>query len=69
MSRGQARRQLDLDGLRTAMSGKAWNDADASKLIDEDPRSYKDIDQVMDDQRDLVKVDRTLSQVLNYKGT
>ena len=69
MSRSQARRQLDLDGLRTAMAGKAWNDGDASKLIDEDPRSYKDIDQVMLDQRDLVRVDRTLSQVLNYKGT
>jgi len=68
MSRGQARRRLDLEGLRTAMAGKAWNDADAERLIDEDPRSYKDIDQVMEDQRDLVRVDRTLQQILNYKG-
>ena len=35
-------------------------------LIDEDPRSYKDIDQVMEDQSDLVKVHHTLHQVLNY---
>lgn len=49
-------------------AGKAWNDADAEALIDEDPRSYKDIDQVMDDQQDLVAVHHTLSQILNYKG-
>lgn len=68
LSRGRARRELDLDGLREQMAGKAWNDADAEALIDEDPRSYKDIDQVMDDQQDLVAVHHTLSQILNYKG-
>jgi tRNA-splicing ligase RtcB len=69
LSRGQARRQLDLDGLRTQMAGRAWNEAQAEQLLDEDPRSYKDIDQVMADQHDLVTVRHTLSQVLNYKGT
>lgn len=68
MSRGQARRELDLDGLRTAMKGKAWNEDHAAALIDEDPRSYKDIDRVMADQADLVEVEHTLHQVLNYKG-
>ena len=68
LSRGQARRELDVAGLRAQMSGKAWNEADAVKLLDEDPRSYKDIDQVMDDQRDLVSIVHTLSQILNYKG-
>ena len=29
--------------------------ADAQPLLDEDPRAYKDIDQVMEDQRDLVR--------------
>ena len=57
-----------LDGLREQMADKAWNDADAEALIDEDPRSYKDIDQVMDDQQDLVAVHHTLSQILNYMG-
>lgn len=69
MSRGQARRELDLDGLHTAMKGKAWNEADAKTLLDEDPRSYKDIDRVMADQADLVEIEHTLHQVLNYKGT
>jgi tRNA-splicing ligase RtcB (3'-phosphate/5'-hydroxy nucleic acid ligase) len=68
LSRGAARRTLDLDGLRAQMAGKAWNDADAAALIDEDPRAYKDIDQVMEDQKDLVSIDHTLHQVLNYKG-
>jgi tRNA-splicing ligase RtcB len=31
--------------------------------------SYKDIDQVMADQADLVKIEHTLRQILNYKGT
>jgi tRNA-splicing ligase RtcB len=69
LSRGQARRQLDLDGLRRQMAGRAWNEEQAEQLLDEDPRSYKDIDQVMADQQDLVTVQHTLSQVLNYKGT
>ena len=38
-------------------------------LIDEIPAAYKDIDQVMADQSDLVEVLHTLHQVLNYKGT
>ncbi|WP_255626062.1 RtcB family protein [Dermatobacter hominis] len=69
LSRGQARRTLDLEGLRARMAGRAWNSEQAEALLDEDPRSYKDIDQVMADQEDLVSVQRTLQQVLNYKGT
>ena len=49
------------------MAGKAWN-GNAKELIDEDPRAYKDIDQVMADQDDLVTIEHTLSQILNYKG-
>ena len=68
MSRGAARRQLDVDGLRRRMRGRAWNEGDAARLIDEDPRAYKDIDEVMEAQRDLVAIRHQLSQVLNYKG-
>ena len=38
-------------------------------VLDEIPGAYKDIDQVMADQADLVEVLHTLHQVLNYKGT
>jgi tRNA-splicing ligase RtcB len=68
MSRGQARKQLTAESLRTAMAGRSWNAADAERLVDEHPAAYKDIDQVMADQADLVTVQHTLRQVFNYKG-
>lgn len=37
-------------------------------VIDEIPAAYKDIDQVMDNQRDLVEPVHTLKQVLCVKG-
>jgi len=68
MSRGAARRSLDVESFRASMTGKTWLDGSATDLLDEDPRAYKDIDQVMADQADLVTVDHVLTQVLNYKG-
>ena len=69
LSRGEARRTLDLETFEAEMAGKAWNHGDAATLIDEDPRAYKDIDQVMADQADLVTPIHTLSQILSYKGS
>ena len=69
MSRAEAKRRLDVDGLEQAMDGKVWDAKKAGKLIDEDPRAYKDIDAVMAAQSDLVKVHHKLVQLLNYKGT
>ena len=68
MSRGQARKSLTADSLREAMTGRSWNDDNADSLVDEHPLAYKDIDQVMADQADLVTVQHTLRQVFNYKG-
>ena len=68
LSRSAANRTLSVDSLRSAMEGRTWNSQDAMALVDEHPLAYKDIDQVMDDQRDLVRPLHTLSQVLNYKG-
>lgn len=69
LSRTQARKQLTVDSLQEAMAGRAWNTSSANALLDEHPLAYKDIDQVMADQRDLVQIDHTLTQILNYKGT
>jgi RNA-splicing ligase RtcB len=69
LSRGQAKRNLDPEGLRAAMKGKTWNASAARALVDEDPRAYKDIRKVMADQADLTEVVHVLRQVLNYKGT
>lgn len=69
LSRGAARKQLTVDSLRDAMKGRAWNETQAEALLDEHPDSYKDVDQVMADQADLVEIQHTLHQILNYKGT
>ena len=51
------------------MKGKAWNRDRAGALLDEIPDAYKDLAQVMADQADLVRSERTLREVLNYKGS
>jgi tRNA-splicing ligase RtcB (3'-phosphate/5'-hydroxy nucleic acid ligase) len=68
MSRTKARKELSVDVLREEMKGKAWNEKDALTLLDESPQSYKDINVVMEAQKDLVKIDHTLHSILNYKG-
>ena len=68
MSRSEAKQRLSVESLRAAMAGRVWNTDRAGALVDEHPRAYKDIDQVMADQTDLVTVQHTLRQVFNYKG-
>jgi tRNA-splicing ligase RtcB len=68
-SRTQAKKLFTSDDLARQMSGKVWLEDRAEALLDEIPSAYKDIDQVMADQADLVEVQHTLHQVLNYKGT
>lgn len=69
MGRKQAKRSLTTAQLKKAMQGRTWQHDKAKQLLDEAPMAYKDIDQVMRDQADLVRIDRTLHAVLNYKGT
>ena len=68
-SRTQAKKLFTAADLATQMAGKVWLSGRAEALVDEIPSAYKDIDQVMADQADLVEVLHTLRQVLNYKGT
>jgi len=68
-SRTQAKKLFTSADLATQMAGKVWLSGRAEALVDEIPSAYKDIDQVMADQADLVEVLHTLHQVLNYKGT
>jgi tRNA-splicing ligase RtcB len=68
-SRTQAKKLFTTADLAAQMAGKVWLDKRADRLVDEIPSAYKDIDQVMADQDDLVEVLHTLHQVLNYKGT
>jgi RNA-splicing ligase RtcB len=68
-SRSKAKKTFTVEDLAEQMKGKTWLSDRGLALLDEIPSAYKDIDQVMTDQADLVEVLHTLSQVLNYKGT
>jgi RNA-splicing ligase RtcB len=68
-SRTKAKKLFQPADLAAQMRGKVWLSQRARALLDEIPTAYKDIDQVMADQADLVEVRHTLRQVLNYKGT
>jgi tRNA-splicing ligase RtcB len=66
MSRTQARKTFDLADLRRQTAGVECRKDDG--VIDEAPLAYKDIDRVMEQQRDLVEVVAVLKQVVCVKG-
>jgi tRNA-splicing ligase RtcB len=65
-SRNAARRTFTRRELNEAMRGIEWRHTDA--FLDEIPQAYKDIDRVMADSADLVRVRHTLHQIINVKG-
>jgi len=65
-SRGEARRRFNMEDFKKAMVGIECRHS--AKLIDELPMAYKDIDEVMENSKELVKVDHTLKQMVNVKG-
>ena len=69
MSRTKARKELSAASLADAMAGRTWLDDRAERLVDEHPEAYKDINEVMRHQADLVEIQHRLQAVLNYKGT
>lgn len=66
MSRAEARRRFTADDLRAQTEGVECRKDDG--VVDEIPGAYKDIDQVMRNQEDLVEVVARLRQVLCVKG-
>ncbi len=68
MSRSAAKKAFTVEDLAEQMQGKVWLSDRAESLLDEIPESYKDIDAVMADQEDLVEIQHTLHQILNFKG-
>ncbi|MEM7136643.1 MAG: RtcB family protein [Myxococcota bacterium] len=66
MSRGKAKRSFSLEDLKTQTEGVECRKD--RTVIDEIPGAYKDIDQVMANQRDLVEVVAQLKQVMCVKG-
>ena len=67
MSRTAARKQFSVEDLKAQTNGVECRKDEA--VIDEIPAAYKDIDQVMANQADLVDVVHTLKAVLCCKGS
>ncbi len=66
MSRTKARASITLqDHIKATEGVECRKDED---VLDESPAAYKDIDAVMEAQKDLVEVVRTLKQIICVKG-
>lgn len=65
-SRSEARKKFSQADLRAQMGDIEYRDLAA--FVDEIPAAYKDIDVVMRDSEDLVRIDHTLRQIINVKG-
>lgn len=66
MSRGEAKRQFTLEDMAAQTHGVECRKDQG--VLDEIPAAYKDIDQVMENQKGLVRVVAQLKQVLCVKG-
>jgi tRNA-splicing ligase RtcB len=66
MSRTKARGMFSMADLSRAMEGIEYRHS--SVLLDEIPGAYKDIDEVMENAKDLVEVQYVLKQFVNVKG-
>ena len=66
MSRTQAKREFSVADHEAATAGVECRKDDS--VLDETPGAYKDIEAVMNAQKDLVEVVHTLKQVLCVKG-
>jgi tRNA-splicing ligase RtcB (3'-phosphate/5'-hydroxy nucleic acid ligase) len=65
-SRTKARSLFSMDDLSRAMQGIEYRHSKV--LLDEIPGAYKDIDEVMENAKDLVEVKYVLKQFVNVKG-
>jgi tRNA-splicing ligase RtcB len=66
MSRTKARKSFSQEDLEAQTAGVECRKDKG--VLDEIPGAYKDIDVVMDNQRDLVEVVHSLRQVVCVKG-
>ncbi|KAF4693238.1 hypothetical protein FOZ60_011464 [Perkinsus olseni] len=68
LSRNAAKRVVGVGELNEMMEGIVW-DSNAAKLVrDEAPVAYKDLNEVMMNQEDLVEVVHKLKPLMNMKG-
>ena len=69
MGRRQAQRTLDLhDEVERLNAQGIIHSIRGNRDLDEAPSAYKNIDQVMDNQKDLVKIKHRLTPLAVVKG-
>jgi tRNA-splicing ligase RtcB len=66
LSRGEAKRRYTMKDLEAAMGNISFRHS--KSLVDEIPMAYKDIDEVMENSKELVRVEHALKQIVNIKG-
>lgn len=66
MSRTEAFKTFTQEDFDKVMEGVECSHS--PKLIDEIPMAYKNIDEVMENSKDLVRIDHVLKQIVNIKG-
>jgi tRNA-splicing ligase RtcB len=67
LSRSAAKKQFTLADLEAQMGNIVYKHSDA--FIDEIPAAYKNIDEVMENSKELVRIEHTLRQIVNVKGS
>lgn len=68
LSRHAARERFDRRDLRRQMQNVWYDPRLADSLREESPKSYKDVRAVLRAQQELVRIERTLTPLLVYKG-
>lgn len=67
MSRTEARQRIPPAALRRQLGGVRVDPRHLESLCDEAPDAYRDIREVMQAQRDLVRQEGRLTPLLNFK--
>ncbi|MEO8798231.1 MAG: RtcB family protein, partial [Polyangiaceae bacterium] len=68
LTRTEARKSIGTEALARAMRGVVYPEALARRLVEEAPAAYRDIKEVLEDQRDLVKKRTRLEPIAVLKG-
>lgn len=68
MSRRQAAQTIPAKSLMRMMGNIVYQKDRVDALRDEAPMAYKNLNEVMQVQSDLVRTEQILRTVLNYKG-
>jgi len=68
MGRGEAKRTLNMEDYKNSMDGIYTTSVNLSTL-DEAPMAYKNMDEIIENTKDTITVDKIIKPVYNYKDS